>query len=297
MSSRGWTLFLALSVIWGVPYFLIKVALVDLAPEFVVAGRLVLAALILLPVAAFRGQLRGLRPYLWWIVALAAVEMALPFGLLAWAETRVSSSLAGLFIAAVPLLTAVLAATLGLSDRLDAVRFVGLGVGLAGVVLLVGLDWRSDSAWALIALFGVAVGYAVGPILLSTTLRAPPGLGVMAAATGVAALAYLPALLLSRPSATVTVQSWAAVVVLGVVCTAVAFIVFYSLIAEVGPTRMTVITYINPVVAVTLGVLVLHEPVTIGIAVGFPLILIGSVVATRRRTDRRRDTEPIPRTD
>lgn len=285
MSRRAWALFAALSVIWGLPYFLIKVCVAEMHPTFVVAGRLALAAVLLVAIARARGgalaQLAGHWPA---VVLLAAVEMAIPFGLLAWAETEVTSSLAGLMIAAVPAISAALAAALGLSDRLDRTRMLGLAVGLAGVAALVGLDLGTESALAVVALIGVAIGYAVGPIILNTRLAGPPGPTVMAAATTIAAVAYAPALVLARPQQPVSAQAWWSLAALGAVCTAAGFLLLFALVAEAGPTRMTVITYVNPVVATLLGVMVLHEPLTAGILLGFPLIILGSVLATRPST-------------
>ncbi len=284
MSRRGWMLFAALSVIWGLPYLLIKVAVEEVSPGFVVAGRLALASALMLPWVLRRHKLAQLRGYWGWVVALAAIEMMIPFGLLSWAETRVTSSLAGLMIASVPTISALAAAWLGLADRLDARRFVGLIVGVTGVALLVGFDVRSDTALAVLALLGVATGYAIGPIILNTRLNAPPGPLVMAAATTIAAVGYLPWLLTDWPSSATSAKAWWAIATLGALCTATAFLLMYALVAEAGPTRMTVITYLNPVIAVALGVMVLGESLTVGILVGFPLILAGSILATSRRT-------------
>ena len=152
MSRRGWVLFLALSVIWGLPYLFIKIAVVDLSPSVVVWGRVALAALLLLPVAAYRGMLPALRPYVGWIVVFAAVEIAVPFWMLGWAETRISSSLAALLVAGVPIVAAVMATLLGLDDRLTGMRVVGLLIGVAGVGFLVGLDVRGAQWLAVAAL-------------------------------------------------------------------------------------------------------------------------------------------------
>lgn len=281
MSRRGWVLFISLSIIWGTPYFFIKVAVGDMEPQFVVAARLAIAAAVLLPIALRSNGLVSLRGHWPVILTLAIVEMVIPFGLLTWAETKVTSSLAGMVIAAVPTLTAGIAAALGLSDKLDASRVGGLALGIAGVALLLGLDVGASSLLAVLALLGVALGYAIGPILVNTRLGHLPGPAVMGAATTIAALAYVPWLVLSFPRAGASGSAWASVAALGLVCTAVAFLVFFALVAEVGPTRTSVITYLNPVVAVALGVLVLAEPITTGMLIGFPLVLLGSVIATR----------------
>jgi drug/metabolite transporter (DMT)-like permease len=301
MSRRGWILFLALGLIWGIPYFFIKVAVNDFSPMFIVAGRLALAAVILLPLA-FVTQRSALTQVLarWPVVAaLALIEIMIPFGLLTWAETEVSSSLAGLVIAAVPTFNAGLAAALGLSDRLDRRRALGLAIGLLGVAVLLGVDLSAGSALAVLALLGVAVGYASGPIIINTRLQDLPGLpvmavmAVMAVATTIAALPYLPWLVSARPTQPASGSAWASVLMLGVVCTAVAFLVLFALVAEVGATRATLITYINPVVAVTLGVVVLAEPLSLGMLLGFPMILLGSYIATRPSTHPRSPVDSL----
>lgn len=283
MSRRGWVLFIAMSVIWGIPYLLIKVAVTDLSPFVVVFVRVAIAAALLLPVAASRGQLRQLAGYWPWIVALAAVEMCIPFGLLGWAEQHITSSLAGLLVAFVPSVSAILALTLGLDDRLDAKRAIGLGIGILGVAALVGLDMRGSQLWAAAAILVVAIGYAVGPIIMSTKLAPVPGPAMMGAALLLSSVVYLPFAIWKWPSTPVPASAWWATIALGVVCTGVAFLVFYALVSEVGPTRTTVITYLNPVVAVVLGVVVLNEPITTGMVIGFPLILLGSYLATSRQ--------------
>ena len=282
VSRRGWGLFGALSVLWGIPYLFIKIAVTDLSPAMVVFGRVALAAVLLLPAAALRDQLRPVLRCWRWVVVFAAVEIAIPFAMLGIAEQRISSSLAGLLIAAVPLLGAVFAAMGRLDDRIDATRLVGLLIGIGGVAALVGIDVRGGDLLSVGAVALAATGYAIGPILVTTRLAGLPSLGVTAVALSLNAIGYAPVAWLTRPSGSVPVSAWLAVVVLGAVCSALAFLVFFALVAEVGPARTTVITYVNPAVAVSLGVLVLDEPITVGIVVGFPLVLLGSYVATRR---------------
>lgn len=281
MSRRGWVLFIALGLIWGVPYLLIKVAVDALTPASLVFTRTSLAALILLPIAAGRGQIRPVlarwRPLLVFTVA----ELAIPWLLLSNAERRLSSSLSGLLIAAVPLVGALLGWLSG-GERLGPRRLTGLGVGLVGVALLVGLDLGGGDVPALLQMAVVVVGYAVGPFVLARHLTGLPSLGVIASALTLTALAYAPVGIVALPSYWPSGQVIAAIAVLAVLCTAVAFMVLFALVDEVGPVRTTVITYINPAVAVALGVVVLDEPLTVGIGVGFALILAGSVLATLR---------------
>jgi drug/metabolite transporter (DMT)-like permease len=293
VSRRGWLLFSAMAVIWGIPYLLIKVAVDEISPSTLVLARTTIAAALLLPIAFARGQLRALLPRWRPLVLFALVEVCLPWVLLGFAEQRLSSSLTGLLVAAVPLVGAVLARYGPASDRLDARRVAGLLVGLAGVAALVGFEVQVDDARAVVAVAVVAVSYAVGPMILARRLADLPGLGVIAASMLISAAFYLPTGLGQAPAHWPPAKVVAAVVTLGVVCTAVAFVLFFQLIAEVGPARATVITYVNPAVALLLGVVVLDERFTVATGVGFGLILLGSVLATARS---RGADEPGPRT-
>jgi drug/metabolite transporter (DMT)-like permease len=286
MSRRGWVLFLAMGVIWGVPYLLIKVAVEEISPSLLVLGRTVLAGLLLLPLALARGHLRPLAPYWLPVTAFALIEVCIPWLLLGVAEQRLSSSLTGLLIAAVPLVGALLALGgaqfTGGDDRPDARRFLGLFVGLLGVGTLVGFEVGSGDVSAVLAIAVVAVCYAVGPIILNRWLAHLPGLGVITVSLLLTAVIYLPVGVAQAPSDWPSAEVVWSVVGLAVVCTSVAFLVFFALIAEVGPTRATVITYLNPAVALLLGVAILDESFTVATAAGFALILAGSVLATRR---------------
>ena len=285
MSRRGWVLFLAMGVIWGVPYLLIKVAVEEISPSLLVLGRTALATALLLPIAAARGHLRGLWPAWLPLLAFALIEIAAPWLLLGVAEQHLSSSLTGLLLAAVPLIAAVLAWSGAVPNRSDEKpdlrRVVGLLVGLAGVAALVGFEVGSGDLDAVVAVGGVAVCYAVGPVILSRWLAHLPGLGVISVSLLATALIYLPIGVSTAPSEWPSAKVIWSVVGLAVVCTALAFVVFFELIAEVGPSRATVITYLNPAVALLLGVLVLDEAFTVATAAGFVLILLGSVLATR----------------
>lgn len=281
MTRRGWLLFSALCVIWGIPYLLIKVAVADLTPAALVFLRTSLGTLVLLPLSLRAGQLRLLlarwRPFLLY----TAVEIALPWFLLSDAERALSSSLTGLLIAAVPLVGAVLSAASGGRDGLDARRVGGLVLGLAGVAALLGLDVGGGDVAAVAKMAIVVLCYAVGPLIISRRLADVPILPVVTASLALCAVGYAPFALAQLPAAMPPARVIAAVVVLGIVCTALAFLVFFGLIAEVGPVRATVVTYVNPAVAVALGVSLLHEPFTVGTGVGFVLILTGSFLATR----------------
>lgn len=278
-------------VIWGIPYLLIRVAVRELTPATLVFARTGLAALLLVPVAAARGELRPLFRAWAPLLAYTVAELAVPWLLLARAETKLTSSLTGLLIAAVPLVGAAITSLSGSHDRLDGRRWLGLLVGLAGVVALVGLDFGSVGAVALLEVCAVAVGYALGPLILSRRLADQPALGVVAASLALTMIAYAPVAAFQLPSAWPAFKVTASVVTLAVVCTAVAFLLFFALIAEVGPVRATVITYVNPAVAAVLGVAILGERFTVGMGIGFALVLAGSVLATGRARAR---PEPAP---
>jgi drug/metabolite transporter (DMT)-like permease len=295
VTRRGWLLFIALSLCWGIPYLFIRVAVVDLDPLIVAFGRTALGGLLLLPLALRAHALRPLLAH-WKILLLyTAVEIVGPWVLLGHAETRLNSSTTGLIIAVVPIVAAIILTVMGL-DRLDARRISGLVIGLVGVALLVGLDVRVDDFVAVGQLLLVVLGYAIGPIIISRRLADLPSIGVVTASLLIAAAAYAPFTPLVWP------QSWTApalgsVIVLAVVCTAIAFLVMFALIAEAGPARMTLITYVSPAVAVLLGAIVLQEPLTIGLAIGFPLVILGSVLGTWRsspRIDTAVGTDAVP---
>ena len=291
MSRRGWVLFTTMSVIWGVPYLLIKV--VDnggVSVPVLVFARVGVGAALLLPVALRRRQLSALRPYWRWLAVFAVVEIIAPWFFLSDAERHLSSSLSGLLIAAVPIIGAVLVrltggrmlsrATSG-AERLTPVRWAGLLLGLGGVALLVGPSASGGDWWSVTEVMLTALGYAIGPLVQNRKLSEAPDLGVLAVCLTAAAVVYAPAAALTWPKAIPPGRVLAALAGLGVVCTAAAFLLFFRLIAEVGPARAIVITYVNPAVAVALGVSVLGEPLTPEIVAAFALILTGSVLATR----------------
>lgn len=282
MTPRGWFLLVSLGVIWGIPYLFIKIAVETFSPVSLVFLRVAIAAIILLPIVIARGQWGSLRGHWRWVIAFALVEMAFTWTALNWAELTITSSLAALLIALVPLVTAILARFIGLDDRLTGSRVVGLVIGFVGVGVLVGFDVTGSDVPAVAAMTIVVLGYALGPIIVDRKLSDLPSLAVIAAAMLVNTIIFAPIAVVTWPTEPIPVSAWVSVLVLGAICSALAFIVFFALIAEVGPSRTTIITYINPVVAVLLGIVILAEPLTIGMVAALPLILLGSWLATRR---------------
>jgi drug/metabolite transporter (DMT)-like permease len=283
VSRRGALLFAAMCVIWGLPYLMIRVAVRELDPGTLVFCRTALAALLLTPLAAYRRELVPLIRRWLPLLVYTAIEVAIPWVLLGRAETKLTSSLTGLLIAAVPLVGALIV-TLGGGERVDRRRWLGLLVGLVGVAAIVGLDVGQANVPALLQVAVVAVCYAVGPIIFSRWLTDVPALGVVAASLLLTAIVYLPFAAThwtSSPSSHVILS----VIGLAVICTAIAFLVFFALINEVGPVRATVITYVNPAVAAVLGVTILNEHLTFGMIAGFALVLAGSVLATGRSVE------------
>lgn len=284
MSGQAWVLFAAMSVIWGLPYLFIKVAVEQVNPATLVFARTTLALLILLPVAIRAGALRPALRH-WKPAAIFAVlEMGIPWLLLSDAETRISSALAGLLLAAVPIIGAAVTAVLGERHNVAPVRLWGMGLGVVGVAALVGVDASAGHLdWVSVAqMLTVATCYAVAPIIIDRQENPAPAIGTITVSILLVSLAYLP---FGGPG---LVQAWplqadtaGSLLVLGWLCTALAFVLFFRLIAAAGPVRAVVITFINPAVAILLGVLVLSETVTTGMLIGFPIVILGSFLATR----------------
>jgi drug/metabolite transporter (DMT)-like permease len=286
VSPRAWIAFLSVSLLWGVPYFFIKVAVDDgVPPAFLAWARVMLAALLLGAICWRLGLLSALRGH-WRILGIyAVVEIVVPFPLIAAGEQEVSSSLAAILIASVPLIVALLALRFDHEERATGSRLVGLFVGFLGVVALVGLDVAGDAGELLGAgaILLAALGYAVGPMVLKRSLARVHPMALMAGALAIAALVLTPAAVIAPPTVSLSAEAIAAIVVLGVLCTAAAFVLFGTLIAEVGPGRAAVITYVAPMVAVALGVAVLGERPGAGAIAGLLLIIAGSWLATDGR--------------
>jgi drug/metabolite transporter (DMT)-like permease len=295
-----------MSALWGIPYLFIKVAVNDgLSPAFVAWVRVVLGAAVLLTLAWRAGTLGTLRPKLKWLAVCAVTEVVVPFPLIAAGEQRVDSSVAAIMIACVPLLVAIIAIRYDPSERATGLRLVGLLVGLSGVVALVGIDVAGSSSELIgVAAIGVAaIGYAIGPMIIKAQFGDLDPRATMGGLLAIAAVVLTPFAAVAPPTATPSTEAIGSLLVLGLFCTAAAFVVFSILIAEAGPGRALVITYINPVVAVALGVTVLGERPGAGAVAGLLLILAGSWLSTdgrlppgftRRISGLRRPVTPPP---
>jgi drug/metabolite transporter (DMT)-like permease len=291
MSWRGWMAFAALGVIWGVPYFFIKIAVQELSPLVLAWGRISLGALILLPIAWHRGGLRDLWPHKGPLVAFALVEFVIPFCMISYGERWISSSVAGILIATVPLTIALISRFFGLHEPLGAWRLTGLIMGFAGVAALLGFGAISGPAgWAGVGCLLLAtLGYAIGPLIVQRHLSGVDSAGAAAASLLVGSLVLLPLAIYAFPSRMPSTLALISMVILGAICTALAMVLLFYLIGQAGASRASVITYINPLVTTLLGVLILREHLGVGGITAFALILLGSWLGTR---GRRRSVSP-----
>ncbi|GHO86636.1 DMT family transporter [Dictyobacter formicarum] len=283
MTRKGWLLFIAISVFWGIPYFFIKIAVRELDPAVVVFARAVIAAAVLLPMTARQKTLRPILKH-WPVVLLfAIIHMVGAFLLISYGEQHVPSSLTSLLIAANPLLVALLALGFDKRERVNGLRLIGLLIGMVGLVILLGFDVGGDRQMWLgaVLILLAATGYAIGALLLNRRpLVELPRTAVAAGECSVTTIVLLPLILTRLPSSVPSPGVLASLLILGLICTALALPTFFALIAEVGASRGTVITYVNPAVSVLLGVTILQEPFTIATIAGFLLIIAGSWIST-----------------
>ena len=285
MDRRSWSLLLVLGAIWGASYLFIKIGLRDLSPSMVAFVRIALAALVLLPVAASQGALTGVRSRAGWLALVGAVQVAGPFVLISAGEEEISSSLAGILVASAPLFTALLAVWVDREERSQGLRLGGVLVGFGGVGLLLGVDLGGSESALLggLAVVLASLGYAIGGFLVKHRLAGVAPVGMSAAVMAAGAILLLPPALLTAPETAPGLGPAAAVAVLGVLGTGVAFVIFYGLIASIGPARTFLVTYIAPGFAVVYGALLLSEQVTVATLVGLALILSGSWLAAEGR--------------
>ncbi len=287
MTRKSWALFIALGFLWGIPYLLIRVAVRDLNPAVVVFGRVLIGALILVPIA-YRQKtlgvaLRGFK----YIFLYATFEIMGPWFLLTKAEINLPSGLAGLLIATVPIWATIFASIGGDKTVWHHKRLIGIVVGFIGLITVVGIEsLTGDSAlWAILFVLAAALGYGFAPNMITTKLPGVSGLAINAVAMSIATVVYAPFAFLQWPHGHVATNSVLSVVALGVLPTATAFVVFFAVLKEIGAARASLVTYLNTAFAVVLGVLILSEPLTLGIVIGLPMVLVGSYLASRKPTN------------
>lgn len=284
MTRKSWSLFIAVGILWGIPYLLIRVAVRDFSPAMVVFSRVLIGALILVPLAfrqkSFGAALRNAK----YIFLYAAVEIMGPWFLITKAEVKISSGLAGLLVATVPIWATIYASITGDKTVWHRRRLMGLIVGFVGLVAVVGIESLSgkNSLWAIFSILVAAVGYALAPNMIMKKLPNVSGLAINALAMTMTAVVYAPFAILQWPTGRISTNSLLSVIALGIFPTAMAFVVFFAVLKEMGPARASLVTYLNTAFAVLLGVLILSEPLTLGIILGLPLVLAGSYLASRK---------------
>ncbi len=278
MNRRSWIFLGTLAALWGASYLFIKLALEDLSPGMIAFSRIALGALVLVPLAASRGGLRGLRDRLGFVAVLGAVQVAGPFLLISAGEQEITSSLTGILVASAPLFTAVLAIWMDREERSSGSSLIGVVAGFVGVAVLIGVDLRGDGN-ALLgggAVLLAGLGYAAAGLMVKRSAGNVDPVGLAAATMVASTLLVSPAALVGAPDAVPGLTAIGAVLVLGIAGTGVAFALFHTLIAEVGPAKASLVTYIAPAFAVFYGVTLLDEPITAATIVGLVLIVGGS---------------------
>jgi len=286
LTKVGWSRFLLLGFLWGIPYLFLKVAVEEISAELIVFARVFIGGLILLPLAIKRGRLLVARRYWPFLILYSITEMIGPWYLITHAEKEISSGLTGLLVATVPIWSAILASIFGDHTVWHKSRLFGLIIGFIGVVAVVGIEsfGGKQDIFSIGMVIIAAMGYAYAINMINRRIPQVPGIAINTWAMIITSIVYLPFAVATWPSAMPSVEAIGSVISLGVLCTAAAFIVFFKLVAEVGPPRASLITYLNTAVAVLLGVILLGEPITLGIALGLPLVLIGSYFASRKVT-------------
>lgn len=296
MTRRGLILFLIMGIAWGLPYVFIKIADAQLSPEMIVLSRSAIAAVILIPIAAARGELRSVLRHWRPLLAYSLIELILPWFFLTTAEQRLPSSTAGLLLAAVPLVSVLASLVFRQAQRFTIRNWMGILVGMVGVATLVGLDVAGSDLIAVAQIAVTVVGYATAPIIVARWMSDVPGIGLAGLSLGITAVVYIPAVAISHtwPTKWPTLPVIIAVLILALICSAVAFVVFFALIAEIGPSRATAVTYVNPAVAIVAGAILLGEKVTVWTIVGFVLVIAGSWLVTWRGSTKPPSTVPVP---
>lgn len=286
MSKAGWGRFLLLGLLWGMPYLFLKVAVVEISPSVIVFSRVLIGVLICLPIALKGNNLKVASKYWPFLILYSITEMIGPWYLITHAEKEITSGLTGLLVATVPIWSAILASIFGDHTVWHKGRLFGLIIGFIGVVFVVGVEslGGNQDILSIGMVILAAIGYAYAINMINRRIPHVPGIAINTWAMIITSIVYLPFAIINWPSKTPSLEAVGSVIALGVFCTAIAFIYFFKLIAEVGPPRASLITYLNTAVAVLLGVVLLSEPITLGIAIGLPLVLIGSYFASRKVT-------------
>jgi drug/metabolite transporter (DMT)-like permease len=283
VSRKSLFYFLLVGFLWGIPYLLMKVAVEEIPPSAIVAGRTLIGAAILIPVALYRKTFKGAVLGFKYVAFYALLEMIGPWILISTAQKKIDSGLAGLLISTVPIFAAIITSLRGDHSVWQFKRMFGIVVGFIGLIAVVGIEsFSGNSHPASIAMMILAaMGYSYAIIMVTTNLPLVDGIAINGLAMAITSIFWAPLAIAQWP-AQVSLKPALSLIALGVLCTALAFLIFFKLLVEIGPARGSLVTYLNTSVAVVLGVIVLDEPITIGLIVGLPLVLIGSYLASKK---------------
>jgi len=288
MTRKSTLIFALVGLLWGIPYLFIKVAVDEetgYSPAIVVFGRVLIGAAILIPLAlkdrSIFAALRGIK----YVAFYALLEMVIPWILIGTAEQKISSGLAGLLIASVPIWSNLITYLQGDKEALEKNRILGIGIGFVGVILIVGIETFTGSSdpLSIVMVIIAAIAYAYAIIMIRQKLPDVSGIAINAVAMALTAIFYLPFTIALWPDHSVSREATYSVIALGIFSTGIAFAFFFALIADIGPTRASLVTYWNTAIAVILGVMFLDEDLTAGIQIGLPLVMLGSWLVNRRQ--------------
>lgn len=284
MTRKSWIQFAFVGFLWGIPYLLMKVAVADIPPPLIVAGRTFIGAAILIPIAIKKNTLKDAIKGIRYVAPYAVLEMVGPWILITNAEKEISSGLAGLLVATVPIFSTIFSSLRGDHSVWQPKRIFGLVVGFIGIIALVGIESITKSsnpkAIAMVILAAILYSYAV--LMITSNLPGVDGIAINGVAMALTSIFYSPIAIAMWPKNEVSIHAIAALIALGVFSTAIAFMLFFIVIKEIGPARGSLTTYVNTAFAVVLGILILHEPITLGIKVGLPMVVLGSYLASRK---------------
>ena len=283
MSRKSLFHYVLVGILWGIPYLLMKVAVEDFPPAAVVAGRTLIGAAILIPVALYRKKFKGAVLGFKYVAFYALMEMIGPWILITTAEQKINSGLAGLLVSTVPIFATIITSLRGDHSVWQFKRIIGIIVGFIGLILVVGIESLTGTSdpLSIAMVILAAMGYSYAVIMVTSNLPLVDGIAINGLAMAITSVFWAPVAIAQWPSS-ISMDSALSLVALGVLSTAFAFILFFKLMEEIGPARGSLVTYLNTAVAVVLGVIILREPLTAGIIVGLPLVLVGSYLASRK---------------
>lgn len=284
MTRRGWGLFALVGALWGVPYLFMKVAVEELSTPLIVFARVLIGALVLIPLAFYMKTLTPALKYWRYILLYAVLEMVIPWSLITSSQRDLSSGVVALLVATVPIWATFFAHYSGDTTAAHRTRIFGIAIGLLGIALIVGIESLNDVAniFALFSVLVAAFSYAWAVNMITSKAPDASGVAINGIAMAISTAIFAPFALTNLPKSTPSSDAILATIGLGVLCTAIAFWIFFKVLDEIGPARASLVVYPNTAIAVVLGIILLDEKLTLAIAIGLPLVLVGSYFASRK---------------